>query len=128
MDRCVIRPFSKGNVSSPMGRVGMYKRTEILFQCAIKNFGLPVCFGMVRCAHAQLCTAQTKQFTPESTYKNWITVRNQAARDAMVLANHVHEKLGNLKCSEMSGKSAKMSIFRETINNYKDYRMTQGRR
>lgn len=54
------------------------------------------------------------------TYKDGITVRDQASWESMVFAYHIHEKSCNFVSGKVCSQCSKMSALREIIDNHKN--------
>lgn len=98
MYKCVIAPSNEGEIRKQLRWGVMNKATEILFQCAIENFSLPIGFGVIGSTHAQLCARNGEKFTPKTSDEDRVAVQNQTSGKTMKLSHDVEEECCDLVC------------------------------
>ena len=70
----------------------MDEGAQALFYDSIQHLYLSVALWMIHRAHSQLCATPVKQFLLELTQEQWVSIRDQAARQPVDFPYYVHEQ------------------------------------
>lgn len=120
MDGGVVGPLGEGQIPEPLAGFLMNISSEILFEGAVDDLGLPIRLRMVRRAHTQLSSTKTEKLPPEMTEEEGVSIGHQAPRKAVMFTHHINETKRNLVSRVLCWKGAEMSPLGVTVN-YNQY-------